>query len=99
MILGAGYEMVRYADDFLVFAQSETRIQQAYQDVEAFLEQLKLIYEPTKTQLTSFQEGFRFIGVWFEGDTYEYIYRNKRIEVDDDQVDVLFSDYGPRYGD
>ncbi len=96
-IIQDGYEAVRYADDFLVFARSEQRIQQAYVNVKAHLDELRLTFEPSKTRLTSFEKGFNFIGVWFVNDEYEYTYRDKRIEVKGDRADWLFSQYGPHY--
>lgn len=59
--------------------------------------ELNLRYEPSKTRLTSFDEGFTFVGVDFQGDTYEYEWENKRIEVRGDKVDWLFHRYGPDY--
>jgi CRISPR-associated protein Cas1 len=92
-----GYEMVRYADDFLVFAATQLQIQRAYREVDAELAKLRLAYEPAKTRLTSFAKGFNFIGVWFQGDVYEYTWLGKRVEVHGDEVDWLFSRYGPEY--
>lgn len=97
IILESGYQLVRYADDFLVFAENESQIQRGYKEVERHLSDLCLQYEPRKTRLTSFEEGFQFIGVWFQGDTYEYEWESKRIEVQGGQVDWLFSRYGPDY--
>lgn len=96
-ILNDSYEVVRYADDFLVFTQTEEELLQAYQRVENHLSDLKLIYEPTKTRMTSFKKGFNFIGVWFQGESYEYVHKNKRIEVQGDKADWLFQQYGPDY--
>ena len=96
-IIAHGYQLVRYADDFLVFAQNQPQIQRAYQFVEKWLAELKLRYEPSKTRLTTFDEGFNFVGVYFQGDTYEYEWENKRIEVRGEKVDWLFSRYGPDY--
>jgi len=92
-----GFPLVRYADDFVVFAETRTRCETAYRIVAEKLADLKLRYEPNKTRLTTFDEGFRFVGVWFQGETYEYEYMNKRIEVSGNEVDWLFSDYGPEY--
>lgn len=92
-----GFQMVRYADDFLVFAETRADAERAYREVEAILADLRLIYEPSKTRLTSFEEGFHFVGVAFQGDTYEYVWQNKRIEVSGTEVDWLFSRYGPDY--
>lgn len=92
-----GYEMVRYADDFLVFTTTPLQIQRAYREVEAVLARLCLIYEPAKTRLTSFAQGFNFVGVWFQGDVYEYTWLGKRVEVHGEDADWLFGQYGPEY--
>lgn len=96
-VIQDGNKMVRYADDFLVFAQTKQEVKRAYHRVEKYLKELHLAYEPNKTRLTSFADGFKFVGVWFEGDTYEYVHGDKRIEVEGDKVDWLFSYYGPDY--
>jgi len=92
-----GWQMVRYADDFLVFAESSYLVEKAYNGVEKFLAALRLRYEPSKTRLTSFEQGFDFIGVHFQGDEYSYIYLDKEIKVSGDEVDWLFSRYAPEY--
>ena len=61
------------------------------------LTKLKLRYEPRKTQLTTFEEGFEFLGVHFEEGWYWYTWDDKRIEVRDDENDELFHLYGPEY--
>jgi group II intron reverse transcriptase/maturase len=93
----AGWEMVRYADDFIVFAATLHLLTSAYEEVEKILSSLRLNYEPTKTHLTSFEAGFDFIGVHFEGDEYSYTFMDKEIKVSGAQADMLFSDYGPEY--
>jgi len=65
--------------------------------VQAILQDLLLAYEPQKTRLTSFTEGFTFLGVHFTSDTYSYSWEQKRIEVEGNEVDALFSDFGPEY--
>jgi group II intron reverse transcriptase/maturase len=97
-IIDAGYQMVRYADDFIVFAKTETETQRIYSQVQAALQVLKLRFKPSKTRLVSFDEGFEFIGVFFEGDTYTYTWEDKTICVQSAQADWLFSDFGPDYG-
>ena len=71
--------------------------QEAYRFVEKCLAALGLRYEPRKTRVTSFDEGFRFVGVDFLGDAYEYLWEGKRIEVRGDETDWLFGRYGPEY--
>lgn len=61
-----GYIFVRYADDFLVMAKSASGIEKAYDLVRAVIEdklQLQLSFE--KTKVTSFAEGFDFLGFHF----------------------------------
>lgn len=89
-----GYRLVRYADDFCVFCESEARAQQARQDTEAILQSLRLKLEPNKTRVTTFDAGFLYLGVWFEGDAYSYQWKDKRIEVQG-EFDWLFYDYVP----
>jgi group II intron reverse transcriptase/maturase len=93
----AGWEPVRYADDFIVLAPDRPGVEAAYAEAQVHLEALKLRYEPSKTSIASFEQGFEFLGVRFYRDTYSYIWREKVVEVDDDQVDWLFSRYGPQY--
>jgi group II intron reverse transcriptase/maturase len=90
-----GWDMVRYADDFLVFARDQRELNDVYEAVGETLSKLRLQYEPSKTRLTNFEEGFDFVGVHFEGDQYSYEYQNKTIEVKGNEVDWLFGIYGP----
>lgn len=76
-----GYQQVRYADDFCVFCESERRARQARSDTAGILEELRLRLEPNKTRIVSFDEGFDYLGVWFERDEYSYQWKDKRIEV------------------
>ena len=58
-------KLVRYADDFLVLAESYERIRQAYTEVVSILARLKLTIHKDKTQITNFERGFRFLGHGF----------------------------------
>lgn len=73
---------VRYADDFIICCRTEAQVYQVRGLVEEVLEGMKLRLEPNKTQIASFEEGFDFLGVRFEGDTYSYLWERKRIEVE-----------------
>ena len=58
-----GLRFVRYADDFVVLYQSETQAKEAMDIVDSFLtEQLGLELSPEKTHVTTFSEGFAFLG-------------------------------------
>lgn len=93
----AGRPLVRYADDFVVFAERAQDVAVIQREVESALARLRLRLEPSKTRPASFEQGFEFLGVRFVGDTYSYIYMEKQIEVRGDEVDWLFSRYGPEY--
>ena len=92
-----GWQPVRYADDFVVLTPSRAAAEEAYEVTERLLDALHLRYEPSKTEIVSFEEGFEFLGVLFEDDEYAYPWERKRISVEGGRVDALFSDYGPHY--
>jgi len=90
-------KLIRYADDFVVFARSASDASKIYSEVEAILKDLMLKYEPSKTSLASFDDHFTFLGVTFTPDDYSYVYLNKEVCVEGDHADWLFNDYGPEY--
>ena len=57
-----GYRFVRYADDFIVLCRTERQAKEARQAVELFVEQLGLSLNSEKTRVTTFREGFTFLG-------------------------------------
>jgi len=71
---------VRYADDFVVLARSEAEALESWDVVEAALAGLCLGLELSKTWVTSFDRGFKFLGVIFEGDAYWYVREGQRVE-------------------
>ena len=75
------WTLVRYADDFIVLTRSEEQAKQAYRVVGSILEKIHLRYEPSKTRITSFKEGFRFLGVDFDQHGYKYTWEGKRVKV------------------
>jgi retron-type reverse transcriptase len=86
----AGWKLVRYADDFVVLAESEGRAQAAAEAVRAALQPLGLELSPRKTRLASFDAGFQFLGVNFYRDTYSYTWEQKQVEVQGRNVKWLF---------
>jgi CRISP-associated protein Cas1 len=64
-IAQAGLKLVRYADDFVVLAQSKLQIEQAQVLVNRLLSEMGLELHPEKTQITNFQQGFHFLGHTF----------------------------------
>ena len=53
----AGYEMVRYADDFVVLCRSEEEARQALERVKEWTAQAGLTLHPEKTRIISVTEG------------------------------------------
>ena len=64
-----GYEMTRYADDFVVQCRSETEARDALAALEAWTAQAGLRLHPDKTRITDAARkggGFEFLGYHFE---------------------------------
>jgi RNA-directed DNA polymerase len=61
-----GYEMVRYADDFVILCRSQAEAEQALAQVRQWCEAEGLTVHPTKTKIVNVrQEGFDFLGYHF----------------------------------
>ncbi len=75
------WAVVRYADDFVVCGDSRKQAEQAQQVVTDLLVPLRLRLEPSKTRITSFDEGFEFLGVRFYRDSYTFAWEGKEVEV------------------
>jgi RNA-directed DNA polymerase len=63
-----GFEMVRYADDFIVLCSSQEQAQEALERVRRWVEENGLSLHPIKTRLVdaSLAGGFDFLGYHFE---------------------------------
>ena len=65
----AGYEMVRYADDFVIMCRSQTEAEAALRMVQAWVDATGLTLHPTKTKIVDSRvESFAFLGYSFCGD-------------------------------
>jgi group II intron reverse transcriptase/maturase len=73
-----GYRFVRYADDFVVLCRTERQAREARDTVERFVEQLGLSLSPEKTHVTTFREGFTFLG--FEVTSHSVKMRAKSVD-------------------
>jgi RNA-directed DNA polymerase len=64
-----GFEMVRYADDFVVLCRSESEAVSALEQIRKWVESAGLTLHPTKTKIVdSRTESFAFLGYSFRGD-------------------------------
>ncbi len=64
-ITGAGYKLVRFADDFLILCNSRPKAEAALRLTADILTKLKLALSEEKTRITSFADGFKFLGASF----------------------------------
>jgi len=64
----AGYEMVRYADDFVILCRSESQARNALREVAKWCEEFRLELHSEKTKIVDAAEhgGFDFLGYHFE---------------------------------
>jgi RNA-directed DNA polymerase len=64
----AGFEMTRYADDFVILCRSREEADRALAKVKQWVEDNGLTLHPTKTKVVDSQvEGFDFLGYTFRG--------------------------------
>jgi RNA-directed DNA polymerase len=63
-----GWEMTRYADDFVILCESQERAERALSEVRQWVEQVGLVLHPTKTRIVDASQrgGFDFLGYHFE---------------------------------
>jgi len=68
LMAACGFEMVRYADDFVVLCRSATDAQRALAQVQQWTEENGLTLHPMKTKVVDVHgEGFDFLGYHFRG--------------------------------
>jgi RNA-directed DNA polymerase len=58
----AGYQFVRYADDFVVVCRTAPQAEEALRLVKATLGELGLALSSEKTRVTSYKRGYAFLG-------------------------------------
>ena len=76
-----GYEMVRYADDFVILCRTREEAEQALAEVREWTEAAGLTLHPTKTRITTHEEGFDFLGYHFRrGQKYYRFPRRKSLK-------------------
>ena len=64
----AGWEMIRYADDFIILCKSQEEAETALAQVRAWTDQAGLTLHPVKTRIVDASQkgGFDFLGYHFE---------------------------------
>ena len=70
LVAADGFEMVRYADDFVILCRTESDAHKALEMVRAWTSENGLTLHPTKTKIVDArEEGFAFLGYEFQGRT------------------------------
>jgi group II intron reverse transcriptase/maturase len=64
----SGRKLVRYSDDFVILAKSESQAKDALHRTAEVLKGLHLALALEKTQVVSFEQGFHFLGAFFHKD-------------------------------
>ena len=63
-----GYEMIRYADDFVILCKTQTEAEQALEVIKQWVTEAGLTLHPDKTQIVDSREkSFAFLGYTFRG--------------------------------
>jgi retron-type reverse transcriptase len=60
--------LVRYADDFVILQRRRKEAETAQQMAQAVLANLRLEFNLYKTRIVSFDQGFKFLGMFFVRD-------------------------------
>lgn len=60
-----GYQLVRYADDLVICCRRKQEAEQALQATALALGRVRLALNPHKSRVVHFDEGFKFLGVFF----------------------------------
>lgn len=94
-----GWRWLRYADDFVVLARTPDEAWQAWDAVEKALGGLGLRLNLEKSRLTTFAEGFTFLGVTYKDDTYSFTYNGRQVTVKGRNVSVLWNQIPDGYRD
>ncbi len=61
-----GIAFVRYSDDLVFFAESQEAVSKARKKASNYLEKLKLHFNPHKTYLSTLDNGFEYLGIFFK---------------------------------
>jgi len=68
-----GLRLVRYADDFVILCRHKRGAEKALKAAERTLARLKLNLNPHKTRIVHFDQGFKFLGVFFLRNEHFYL--------------------------
>jgi RNA-directed DNA polymerase len=68
LVAGNGFQMIRYADDFVILCHTPEEARQALEQVQQWVTENGLVLHPTKTKIVDARtEGFDFLGYHLQG--------------------------------
>jgi RNA-directed DNA polymerase len=70
LLAAKGFELVRYADDFVILCRTREEADAALAIVQAWVTEAGLTLHPLKTRIVSEADGFDFLGYHFERDRH-----------------------------
>jgi RNA-directed DNA polymerase len=62
-LLSQGFKLVRYADDFIILCKTADKAKEAFEVTDEILDKLSL--ELDEADIVSFDQGFKYLGVYF----------------------------------
>jgi RNA-directed DNA polymerase len=65
-MVGKGWEMIRYADDFVILCRTREEAEDALEAVRTWCREAGLTLHSEKTHITTAEEGFEFLGYLFK---------------------------------
>ena len=78
IIDASDFQLVRYADDFVLLFRSHQQLTITYQAIAQLLNSFGLTLHPEKTKMTNFERGFCFLGHQFDKNSVTKIKRQKQ---------------------
>lgn len=78
ILASQGRRLVRFADDFVLLSRTRPWLLEGKAEVSRLLAEMGLQLHPDKTQITHFDQGFRFLGHAFAGDLIVPVKKPKR---------------------
>jgi CRISPR-associated protein Cas1 len=64
-MLAGGRKLIRFADDFVILCRTKPKAEAALRLTRRLMQELKLSLNESKTRVTNFAEGFKYLGVVF----------------------------------
>jgi retron-type reverse transcriptase len=65
MLMSFGKKLIRYADDFLILSKTKEEASENIELTDMILDDMQLDLNPVKTEIVSFDQGFKFLGAIF----------------------------------